>query len=156
MFKAQNLDELLNLEDTNASIAELADVISKECNYGDGIGSLTEPQKNFFYNQWLEMEINNGGFDQYFFNSSGEFAHETVVSLKLIGAHKSVIMLQTAIDQFSNGIVPKDRAERIGLMELIREGAEEIWSELDSRFFEQDEDLDKLNLDYIRINRELF
>jgi hypothetical protein len=36
----------------------------------------------------LEAEINNGGFDQYFFNSTGDRTAETIRALELIGAKK--------------------------------------------------------------------
>ena len=36
----------------------------------------------------LEAEINNGGFDQYFFNSAGDKAAEAINALEAIGANK--------------------------------------------------------------------
>ncbi|HZH64889.1 MAG TPA: DUF4375 domain-containing protein [Flavisolibacter sp.] len=77
------------------------------------MNKLTEPQRLFYLNQNLEWEINNGGFNQYFINASGDFAHQTIQSLTAIGARTTADIVQKAIDQFPNKQVPQDRVERI-------------------------------------------
>ncbi len=74
---------------------------------------LTEPQKLFYLNQNLEREVNNGGFHQYFINSSGDYSHETIQSLKSIGATTTALILQRATDQFPNKTVPKDEMTEV-------------------------------------------
>ncbi len=62
-----NLDSLLSAENINHSIIEID-------NFTSGFSELEElsgPQKTFHYIQELEREVNNGGFNQYFINSSG-------------------------------------------------------------------------------------
>ena len=100
MERISNLENLLASKDINGSIIELDNFIGKVCNYGDEMDNLTESQKQFYLNQNLEREVNNGGFNQYFWNSSGDFAHETIASLNLIGASHTAKILQQAIDQF--------------------------------------------------------
>ena len=85
------------------------------------------------YQQNLEREVDNGGFSQYFTNSSGGFAHETILSLKAVGADKTAEILQQAIDQFPGKQVPKDRAERIEVVEQIEEKAGGVWEQLDQK-----------------------
>lgn len=96
-----DLEKLLASDDTNRSIIELDNYIGELCTYGDDLHNLSEPQKQFYYNQWLEREINNGGFNQFFFNSSGDFAHQTVQSLLSIGANRTADILQKARTVFS-------------------------------------------------------
>jgi hypothetical protein len=108
MIRADNLETLLSSDDTNGSIIELDNFIGNLCSYGDDMDKLTEPQKQFYYNQSLEREINNGGFNQYFINPSGDFAHQTIQSLKAIGANTTADILQKAIDQFPDKKVPQD------------------------------------------------
>ena len=117
---------------------------------------LTEEQKLFYYNQCLEREINNGGFNQYFLNSSGDFAHKTVKSLQTISAKKTADILQRAIDQFPNSIVPEDRAERQEILEQIQETADIVWEELDQKFFNYEDDLNTLNIEFVRKNTDKF
>jgi hypothetical protein len=100
MKKIDNLDSLLSSDNLNSSVIELDNFICELCEWGDNVDALTEAQRNFYYNQNLEREINNGGFNQYFINSSGDFVHETINSLRTIGAHHTADILQAAIDSF--------------------------------------------------------
>jgi hypothetical protein len=156
MTKIKKLDVLLSSDDSNKSIIELDNFIGKLCDYGDDYSKLTDQQKLFYLNQNLEREINNGGFNQYFCNSSGDNAHETILSLKAIGADKTADILQKAIDQFPNKSVPKDRDERTELVEQIEDTANEVWEELDEMFFEYEDDLNTLNIEYVKKNKDFF
>lgn len=156
MTKISNLDSLLSADDTNSSIIELDDFIGELCDFGDDYDKLTEPQKLFYLNQNLEREINNGGFNQYFCNSSGDNAHETILSLKAIGADKTADILQKAIEQFPDKKVPKDRDERNEIVEQIEEVADEVWDELDQIFYKYEDDLNTLNIEYVKKNKEFF
>ena len=152
MAKIPNLDDLLNSEDTNRSVIELDEFIS-----GLPKGEqMTEPQKLFNYNQDLEREVNNGGFSQFFLNTSGDNAHETVLSLKAISADKTADILQKAIDQFPEKTVPKDRDKRTRIVNEIEETAEEVWNDLDQKFFKYEDDLNALNIEYVRNHKEFF
>jgi hypothetical protein len=101
------------------------------------------------------MEVNNGGLDQYFFNSSGEYAHETVEALKSIGAFKTASILQEAINRWPNGEIPKDIGKRREISLQINPDVD-LFEDLDQKFYEYEEDLNLLNLEYIRKNREDF
>lgn len=156
MTKMKDLDDLLNTDDMNESIIELDVFISELCAHGDDLTKLTDGQKIFFLNQNLEREINNGGFNQFFCNSSGDNAHETILSLQAIGATKTGTLLQKAIDQFPNKTVPAERDERVEIVEQIEETANDVWEKLDEEFFACEDDLDALNIEYIRKNRNFF
>jgi hypothetical protein len=58
--KKLDIEKLLSSNDINNSIVEFDDFISELCVWGDNLEKLTVPQKNFYYNQNLEREINNG------------------------------------------------------------------------------------------------
>lgn len=154
--KKFDLEKLLSSDDINGSIIEVDNYICELCSYGDEMDKLTEQQKQFYYNQCLEREINNGGFNQYFFNSSGDFAHKTVKSLQTIGATKTADILQKAIDQFPNSRVPEDRSKRQDILEQIQETADVVWEDLDQMFYIYEDNLNKLNIEFVRINKDKF
>lgn len=156
MSKKLDIEKIITSHDLNGSIIELDNFICDLCAFGDNLGKLTEPQKNFYFNQNLEREINNGGLNQYFFNSSGDFAHETINSLKVIGANKTADILQKAIDQFPNKEVPKDRAARQVVLEKIEGTSNAVWEELDQKFFVYQDNLNNLNIDYVKRNKDKF
>lgn len=58
-------------------------------------------------------EVRNGGHIQYFWNSSGSLAHETIAILEKLGLEQAAQILRNAVQVFPNGQVPKQRAVRI-------------------------------------------
>jgi Domain of unknown function (DUF4375) len=154
--KNLELDNLLESADINSSIIELDNFICLICQWGQNVEILTYAQQQFYFVQNLEREVNNGGFAQYFINSSGDFAHETLIALKLIGAIATANLLQTAINEFPNQSVPKDRDERIDFITNLREKTSDVWEKLDQKFFAYEDDLNTLNIEYVRKNRHSF
>lgn len=80
----------------------------------------------------LEGEVNNGGFDQYFFNSSGNFAPEAVAALREIGMGHFADILAEAMALFPNGALLRDQAQREAALEKVDESR---LNALDERFF---------------------
>jgi len=154
--KRINTDQLKESQAINESIIEYDNHIGELCNYGENMEKLTEAQKVFYLNQNFEREMNNGGFHQYFYNSSGNYAHETFDALKKISADKTASILQSSIDKFPNKIVPKERDKRITLLSQIEKGGENIWQENDVAFFKYEDDLNALNLKFIEKNKKDF
>jgi hypothetical protein len=132
--KTFDINHLLQSEDINKSIIEIDNYVCELCNWGENLEKLSEPQKIFYFNQMLEREVNNGGFDLYFTNSSGQYSQETVESLKSIGAKKTADILLRAID----------------------DNSEETLQQLDNDFFQYQDDLNTLNIEYIRKNKSEF
>ena len=156
MVKIQNLNTLLKSEDINSTIIELDNFIGELCNYGDDFSKLTDHQKLFYLNQNLEREVNNGGFNQYFSNLSGDNSHETILSLTEIGAYKTAAILTKAIEQFPNKQVPKDSDKRIETINQIEAFANEVWNDLDQKFYEYQDDLNALNIEYVKKHKDFF
>ncbi len=155
-IRKPDLEKLLAAQDINSSILELDNYISELSSWGEDLENLTKPQRNFYLNQNLEREVNHGGFRQYFYNSTGEYAHETIVSLRSIGALATAKLLQEAMLVFPESRVPKNIMERQQLVaDLISKNAY-LWSEMDQTFLGYEEDLNVLNIEYVRKFREMF
>ena len=56
----------------------------------------------------LDMEVNNGGFNQYFFNSSGQHCFETLRELKRLGKTKKADLLEKAIEFINPNRLPEE------------------------------------------------
>ena len=63
--------------------------ICKKCSYGEEIEKLSHAERIFYMIMLLEAEVNNGGFAQFFCNSSGKYSDEIINSLSNIGADKT-------------------------------------------------------------------
>ena len=66
--------------------------------------------------RWVDAEVNNGGFHQFFNNSSGDKTVETIVALTQIGATKTAGIVRSAAAMFPGGMPPRDRKERIEIL----------------------------------------
>ena len=145
-----NIQALIDSGDATATVIELDNYLSQLCEYGERLENLSAPQKVFYLNQNLEREVNNGGFHQYFFNSSGDHADGTVPALEAIGALKTAELLREAIGKFPDGKVLKDQDRRQVLM--VDALPISIFGELDEKFFAYEDPLTDLNFEWIRKN----
>ncbi len=162
-YRIVNEKTLLNIweiEDKEEFIIEMDDYISKKCDYGENMESLNENERLFYITQTLEMEVNNGGFSQYFFNSGGNFANELVESFEKIGALKTADICKKAISIFPDSKVPADWGERQEFLtpddENEEERIDEFLGECDDAFYEYEDDLVELNYQFIMNNKESF
>lgn len=118
------------------------------------IKSLSMGRQAIFATWVLEAEVNNGGFNQYFYNfaSSGQYAEEAKDGFKLINAVKHSDLTQKAMN-----IMLKD-ANRLS---KFKDGTLKSFSEsyennplnpLDTQFYTLNkfEDTSKLRIKYIR------
>lgn len=90
----------------------------------------------------LEAEVNNGGFDQYYFNSAGDLAVPTVDALRIIGASRTASLLAAANSEFPNLVPPANRDARQRALDEIRDSAR--FGALATEFYQGLEDLTAL------------
>jgi uncharacterized protein DUF4375 len=98
----------------------------------------------------LEAEINNGGFHQFFTNSSGDQALATPRALDAIGALNEAGIVRKALAEFGVAGPDPDRKERSKQVETLDEASVQRWDELDQAFYEYPDDLAELLATYIR------
>ena len=96
----------------------------------------------------LEAEVNNGGFDQYYFNSAGDMAVQTVEALEAIGAPNTASLLRAANEEFPGAMPPIDRSERQQVLDGIREGVR--FAALEAVFYRDEENLLARLASYLR------
>ncbi|GAA4272940.1 DMP19 family protein [Aquimarina gracilis] len=151
-----DLDKVLKIENQNTIVIKIASYLNKKSQYGKKIEKLNSSQKTFLIVENLEREINNGGFIQFYFNSSGDFSQETVKALLEIGAKKTAQIVKKANAAFKNGIVPKNRIERQNELILIEKKAKKNWDQCDSEFYQYHDNLTKLLITYVIKNKTEF
>ena len=145
-----NIQALIDAGDATTTVIELDNYLAQLCEYGERLENLSAAQRVFYLNQNLEREVNNGGFHQYFFNSSGDHADESVLALGAIGALNTAELLREAIGKFPDGKVPEDQDERQVLM--LDAIPISIFGGLDEKFFAYEDPLTDLNFEWIRKN----
>jgi hypothetical protein len=120
----------------------------------NNVKKLTKGQQAFFSTWILEGEINNGGFNQFYFNSSGQYAEMAEIGLKTIGADKFSELTSKANKIY---IENKERLEEFddGTMESFSESYKDNpLNDLDTEFYElyESEKIGDLRIKYIRDN----
>jgi hypothetical protein len=115
------------------------------------------PAQRAFALVWeLESEVNNGGFHQYFFNSSGRHGPEVAAGLDSIGAAKCAELVRQAIDVVGPDFPWPDIGERRRALRTARPELEAELDALDNAFYAYPDDLAALLDSYIAQHRADF
>ncbi len=149
--------EIIARKDTQNIVIDLYNVISEKCENGDLLNELNGIERVFYLCQTFEMEMTNGGINEFYYRTSGNYANETVEALLEIGAKHTALILDKGNAVFKEGIVPEDQEVRIDAIQHL-DYSEISWlfDELDRQFDEHEDQLDKLNLEYVLANKEAF
>ena len=151
-----NMEHIWNLTDTNDFVVAMTEHLDNKTQYGEDMSALSEAERIFYITQTLEMEVNNGGFSQFFYNSSGNFSNELVGAFTAIGANATAAICQKAISAFGRDI-PVDKDEREEMLdELESDEFDEILEECDNAFFDYEDNLNELNYNFVMKNKEFF
>ncbi|MCG1036095.1 DMP19 family protein [Polaribacter sargassicola] len=151
-----DLETVLRMEKRDMIVMKIDSYLNKKSEYGEKIEKLNSSQQTFLFVENLEREINNGGFNQFYFNSSGDFCLETVNALLEIGAKKTAEIVKKANSEFKEEIVTKDRTKRQNQLELIKKNAEDNWSKYNSEFYEYQDNLTELLIVFVIKNKSDF
>ncbi|MDT4332445.1 DMP19 family protein [Methylomonas sp. MED-D] len=82
-----------------------------------GFSGLSHGNQLYFATNLVSGEVYNGGFDQYFHNSSADYFRFAVEGLMAIGASKSLALLTEAKKMFfGDAEVPSDTCERRSIL----------------------------------------
>jgi hypothetical protein len=96
----------------------------------------------------LEAEVNNGGFHQFFLNSSGAYVSETIDALAAIGAEHTKNLLQRAVRVCFPQGYPANSSEHEDFLADFDDIDGEV-EPLDTAFFEYLDPLTDLTNSYL-------
>ena len=114
------------------------------------------PQKVFSAVWALESEVNNGGFSQYFSNSSAETAPFVAEALETIQATKAAEICRRAIATAFPAGLPSRPEDIQSAAEDFSADITEHLSTIDEEFFSYPDDLTRLLFIYVRNHPEAF
>ena len=121
-----------------------------------GYENITREERHFFDIWWLEAEVNNGSFDQYFNNSSGLNAKNALEALTVIGAKKMSLILKKAIDLFPDNYFVPHVYDNTITDDCLSAKDMEFLDQLSDEFIEYPEDLSDLVESYYKKNVKNF
>ena len=101
----------------------------------------------------LEAEVNNGGFNQFFYNSSSLFIDEAHNGCVAIGAIKTAKVVASAVDIIMKEMEMQKKTREIGTIEAFMQSYEDTkLGVCDDEFYKYSEDLQGLCIRYVRNN----
>ena len=99
----------------------------------------------------LEREVNNGGYTQFFSNSSGEFAPIIEAALRAIGCTKTADITRDAIIGLG---VEALTAEAVAAAVSDNESVQQALAACDERYFANDEPIADRLFQWIAVNKD--
>lgn len=144
------------LEDPSDFLVAMNGWIGKKCGYGNNMAALSAYERVFYITQSCAAEVSNGGFAQFFFNSSGNFSCELVRAFTEIGAAKTAQICSMALGAFG-GALPTDSDERQkALAAMGNDEVDIILEECSVAFLKDEDDLALLSYSYVIQNKGNF
>lgn len=111
-------------------------------------------QRMLFYVNWLNGDVGNGGFDQYFTHSPLNFALQALDGLDLLNCPEHKALLTKAMEQFP-GEYPVDWSD--SALDMIEDDSpiRAVWNDLDLKYYKLP-DLYGLMSEYVDSHRTEF
>ena len=117
-----------------------------------GLGSFSTPERYFYIIEGMMREVNNGGFSQFFFNSTGQLADVLVSALEAINSLEAKKNARKAVDILGTPSSLEDNTRVQHLGKITNDFEQDLWEECDNAFYNLSEPLDTLMLDYVEKN----
>lgn len=154
-------DYLIEEEPVAALWPDMLDIVFQDSPRRARPELLAPAARTLYHVGCFQGEVINGGISQFFSNSSGNSAHESLTALRHIGASLCVQILEKALTLFPNGAAPVDRRKRCDILFAFEAREPRFLEELSQTFYKRvyalgsarDEELTELQLAFMKANR---
>jgi hypothetical protein len=130
-------------------ITRIGEIIGKKIPERDVFTALNDYEKTFIHIDIFENHTTNGGFEEFFWNSSGQFSHEILAAYEAVGATKTATLIYNAFTEFGEIPIPKDNTFR---KKILTELNSDAWETLDQAFYKSKEAIVPLVLKFVAKN----
>jgi hypothetical protein len=157
----ENIAKILDDDLENAALGQANSKIDYNLpTEKERVAALSEGEKIIYLTTGLEGEIYNGGFHQYFCNTNGELAIDTIEAYRKIGAdkHAELVTKATELAAKEEDLRESIRASKDRLKAFCSSYKQTKLDDLDDVFYalEKEEITRALRADYIRKNANDF
>ncbi len=116
--------------------------LCEKSNYGEEFSKLNEYEKVFLVMDKLDMEVNNGGFDQFFHNTDGHYNDILVSSAEAIKAYDIAKICRKALAIYAKNVEEDSVIEEL--------------NPCDDAFYASEDSITGLSVRYAKENKEQF
>ncbi len=122
------------------------------------VANFSKGKQAIYIIRQLEAEVTNGGFNQFYSNSSGQFANMIPDALNMIGARKFSSLVERANSIYQDNYDKITKYQDGTIEGFSKSYDDNPLNSLDTEFYElyKREDLHKLQVDFIRRNKQQF
>jgi hypothetical protein len=123
-------------DEIGLAVADRIDAFADHADTASALAAANRAQQALYALLTVQAEVDDGGFDQFFWNSSGELVHEAILGAELLAARPYEELLCRAVSLFPGGRVPKERGARQRALERIGDRGGAVLSQLDGRWYD--------------------
>jgi len=150
-YDGETTEELLALEGTHR-IDSLVLAFEEAIQRKAASGPISREERYVLAIEGLEREVNNGGYSQFFLNSSHEFVDVIEEALLAIGCPKTAAITANATGALGlSGELSPEKAEQVVLAD--DDAVREALDDCDARYYENDEAIADKLFDWIKRHR---
>jgi hypothetical protein len=121
-----------------------------------GLAAFTQAERFVYAVEAMVREVNNGGWHQFFHNSSGALAFDLVPALEAIGSKENLSIARRALQIFGKPASLGEDERSKHLAKVTKDGENQPWEKLEDEFYENPEDLEAMMLEFIARNAAQF
>lgn len=136
--------------DQNASLCDFHEEWVKIVDKGlQDYSSLTPPERVWFNVQGLIGQVGKGGLVSFYYNSYADYVCETIEDLLILGQKSIAHLLEQMNALFPGCDIAKDFSGRNEIIASWDERIEQLLDDYDDEYFQRDEELEKVLIEYI-------
>lgn len=155
-LRDSDISAIWKITEQNAFVLAMDGWVCRKSNYGKNMAALTPAEQVFYICYELDGEVNNGGFSQYLYNSSGNHANRVADCMDIIGAKRTAEICRKAMAPFARPL-PEDRDEREEFLdEFLTDDVDAILTDCDNAFYDEGDNLEQLCYSYIHTHKKQF
>lgn len=140
----------LSIEDMAEYVYGVYKAIDEKCNYKDNLTVLNSYERNLYVAMMLEIDVHNGGFEEYFYSQSADYYPEVVTAFEELGGYDAAYICRKAIGALGESI-PVHRREREEYYNAVFEDSlDETLYNCEVNLKEQSDELTALYYAYIK------
>ena len=137
----EEIENFWKEEDDTELVYRLYDYIQKKSYNFLKLENLNQVEKNIMILNDLDGEVNNGGFEQFFYNTRGAYNDSLIKALTAVNAPETAGICAKALDIISRGLLKDQESDLLD-------------KECDTPYYEKSENLTSLIAEYARKNKD--
>lgn len=154
--KLKNKPKELSIEDKADYVYSIYKKIDQKCNYKDNLDVLNRWERSLYVAIILEIDVHNGGFEEYFYSQSADYYKEVVSSFEELGCYEAASICHRAISVLGEKL-PVNRQEREDYYnDVIQDSIDEALYNCEVELKEKSDELTSCYYDYIKVNETYF